>query len=263
MKNSQEKKQQKFIKYGQIWQLGEHKMLVGDCRDAHLVSKLLDKSTINSIVADIPYGISYVESKVGIGKISKNKPIANDDITKEDDYIKFNQDWIKLAIPHLAKKNSVYIFNCDKMIFALKKATDLCDIYFSQLIIWVKSQATLARKDYAPQHEIILYGWYGVHTFRKAKDKSVLFFPKPHKSVLHPTIKPKNLISHIILNGTKIKDAVYDPFLGSGTTILSCQNTGRTCLGAEIDIEYAETIINRFESESKIKASLIYEENKN
>lgn len=262
MKNSLEKKQSNLIKDGQIWQLGKHKLLVGDCLDQKLVTKFLEGISIDAIISDIPYGISYIQSKEGIGRLSKNKTIENDDITDPKQYTKFNEDWLNLTIPYLSKKNSIYIFNCDKMMFALKQAMDNCGIYFSQLIIWVKNQATLARKDYAPKHELILYGWYGTHTFRKTVDKSVLCFPKPNKSIFHPTMKPINLIAHIILNSTKIGDIVYDPFLGSGTAILACERTGRICYGAEIDIEYATTIISRFEKMSNIKAILIYEKNK-
>jgi DNA modification methylase len=145
------------------------------------------------------------------------------------------------------------------MLFALKKAMDNCGIYFSQLVVWIKNHATIARKDYAPQHELVLYGWYGTHAFRKAKDRSVIFFPKPHKSMLHPTMKPVNLVARLILNSTRVGDIVYDPFIGSGTTIIACQKTGRICYGAEIDIEYATTSIARFEAASKIEAVLVYE----
>ncbi len=259
MKNSPEKRQLKSVKSGQIWQLGASRLLVGDCTDPTLVQELLKGVKIDAIVSDPPYGIMYVESKADTGGVSKNKIIRNDDITDEAGYKKFSEDWLRLAVPFLAKKNSIYIFNCDKMAFALREAMKECGIYFSQLIIWIKNQATLARKDYAPQHELILYGWHGTHAFRKAKDKSVLFFPKPHKSKAHPTIKPLNLVSQLVLNSTPIGGVVYDPFIGSGTAILACQKTGRVCYGVEIDLEYATTAILRFETMSNIEATLIYE----
>jgi DNA modification methylase len=262
MKNSQEKRLSKSVKEGQIWQLGEHRLLVGSCTDTTLISELLRNAQVNAIITDPPYGILYVESKVGIGEVSKNKVIANDNITNEAEYEKFSEDWLRPVLPYLSKKNSIYIFNCDKMLFALKKAMDGCGIYFSQLIVWIKNQATIARKDYAPQHELVLYGWYGTHAFRKAKDRSVIFFPKPHKSVLHPTMKPVNLVARLILNSTRVGDIVYDPFMGSGTTIIACQKTGRICYGAEIDIEYAMTSIARFEAASNIEAVLVYEKDK-
>ena len=259
MKNSQERKPSKLVKENQIWQLGQHRLLVGSCTDTAIVNELLKGIKVNAIITDPPYGISYVESKENIGKPTKNKVIANDNIVKESDYGIFSEAWLKPVLPYLSKKNSIYIFNCDKMLFALRQAMNNCDIYFSQLIIWIKNQATLARKDYAPQHELILYGWYGTHAFRKSKDKSVIFYPKPSKSVYHPTTKPINLIAQIILNSTRIGEVVYDPFLGSGTALLACHKTGRICYGSEIDIEYATTIISRFEHMSNIEAVLVYE----
>ena len=259
MKLSQIQKQKRLIKEGQIWQLGKHRLLVGDCLDSVLVGELCKGLSVNAIITDPPYGIDYVASKVNLAVPAKNKTIANDDITNDDAYTAFSTRWIQVVLPYMAKKNSIYIFNCDKMLFALKRAMDACAVYFSQLIVWVKNQATLARKDYAPQHELILYGWYGTHLFHKAKDKSVMFYPKPSRSLIHPTIKPNLLISRIILNSTKIGGVVYDPFLGSGTTLIACQQTGRICCGAEIDIEYAQTIISRFENLTNSKAHLLYE----
>jgi DNA modification methylase len=124
----------------------------------------------------------------------------------------------------------------------------------AQLLVWVKSQAVVGRLDYAPQHELILYGWRGTHKYRRSKDKSVLFYPRPSKSKLHPTTKPVGLIRRLILNSTEIGDTVYDGFLGSGTTLLACEQTKRKCLAVEIDREYCETTIRRWEAFANKKA---------
>jgi DNA modification methylase len=117
---------------------------------------------------------------------------------------------------------------------------------FAQLLIWVKTHAVIGRMDYAPQHELIAYGWYGVHELVKEKDKSVLVCPKPNKSKMHPTTKPMELIRRLVLNSTRIGDVVYDPFLGSGTCLLTCQQTKRVCIGIEQDSEYIRTTIERW-----------------
>jgi DNA modification methylase len=106
--------------------------------------------------------------------------------------------------------------------------------------------------DYLPAHELIVYGWVGSHKFYKSKDKSLLFFPKPQKSALHPTMKPIPLIRHLILNSSQIGDYVFDGFLGSGTTLLAADQTKRKCLGVEIDPDYCQTIINRYQKLNKI-----------
>jgi DNA modification methylase len=119
------------------------------------------------------------------------------------EYVAFTTSWLSPALPHLSKKNSIYVFNSDKMIFALRQAFVELDLKVAQLIIWVKSQPILGRLDYLPQHELILYGWKGTHEWRRGKDKSVMFAPKPSRSALHPTMKPVSLMRRIILNGTR------------------------------------------------------------
>ena len=127
----------------------------------------------------------------------------------------------------------------------------------AQLLIWVKSQAVVGRLDYAPQHELILYGWHGTHRFRRSKDKSVLFYPRPSKSALHPTTKPIGLIRRLILNSTEIGDVVFDGFLGSGTCLLACEQTKRQCFAVELDEEYCLTAIARWERMTGLKATQI------
>ena len=233
-------------KRGQIWRLGDHTLVCGDATDVSLVQEALKGKTINTIVTDPPYGISYTESKKDFADLAKKKDIQNDDITNEKDYVVFVKKFLAPAMPFLASKNNVYIFNCDKMLFAVKEALDSLGIHFSQLLIWVKNRAIIGRKDYLPQHELIIAGWYKTHKWRGCKDKSVFFYPKPNKSVMHPTTKPLQLIANLILNTTEIHDVVYDPFLGSGTALIACEKTHRACIGFEIDLEYCDLILGRW-----------------
>jgi site-specific DNA-methyltransferase (adenine-specific) len=243
------------VKTGDIFLLGNHRLLCNDARNKDDIKKLIGKDKIDVIISDVPYGINLVESKNSFGqKLAKAKDIENDEFQSDEDYRKFTKEWLEAAIPHLEKKNSIYIFNCDKMIFPLREGMQDAGIYFSQLLIWIKSQAVIGRKDYLPMHELIAYGWHGTHNFHKGKDKSVLFVPKPSKSKLHPTMKPVSLIRRIILNSTKIGDVVFDSFGGSGTCLIACEQTKRKCLIIEIDPGYCETIIERFEKYSGIKA---------
>lgn len=244
----QTRKQGNSIKAGDIFQLGDHRLMCGDAKDKDGMAKLVQKEKMQLILTDPPYAIDYVNSKAGFKqKLAKAKTIENDQLQSEDDYRKFTKEWLNAALSNLDKKNSVYIFNCDKMIFALKQGMEDVEIYFSQLLVWVKSNAVVGRKDYLPQHELIAYGWLGSHIFHKAKDKSIFFVPKPNKSKLHPTMKPISLLRKIILNSTKIGDTVYDPFGGSGSTLIACEQTKRKCLMIELDPEYCQTIIDRYE----------------
>jgi len=239
------------INYGDIFELGEHRLICGSSSDPEIIKKLVGDRKISLVVNDIPYGVAVVESKTNMSK-TKYRPIANDQIQSEDEYQKFNQDWLEAIKPYLAPKNSFYIFNCDKMVFSLKKALDESGFRFCQLLIWIKNHSVIGRMDYLPAHELIVYGWFGTHKFYKSKDKSLLFFPKPQKSKLHPTMKPVPLIRHLILNSSQIGDYVFDGFLGSGTTLLAAEQTKRKCLGIEFDPEYCQTIINRYQKIKKL-----------
>lgn len=247
------KKLQNSIKFGDMFRLGDHLLLCGDARDKDIITKLVEKKKIKSVIVDVPYGVAVTESKENFQTLAKNKVIVGDHLQSDEEYQKFTRDWIEAVTPHLERKNSFYIFNADKMVFALREGMQEAGVRFGQLLIWVKTHAVVGRMDYAPQHELIVYGWYGVHEFLKAKDRSVLVCPKPNKSKMHPTTKPLDLIRRLILNSTRIGDVVYDGFMGSGTALLACEQTKRICIGVELDPEYCQTIIDRFEKLTGIK----------
>lgn len=250
-------KSSNLIKYGDSFCLGNHLLLCADSRNKDMVTKLIGKHKIKAVIIDPPYGVAVTESKQNFQTLSKNKVIANDHIQTDEEYRKFTRDWIEAIKPHLDRKNSFYIFNSDKMVFALREGILEAGLKFGQLLIWVKTHAVVGRMDYAPQHELIAYAWYGVHEFLKSKDKSVLVCPKPNKSPFHPTTKPLDLIRRLILNSTRIGDIVFDGFLGSGTTLLACEQTKRICIGIELDTEYCQTIIDRFQKLTGLKAEKI------
>lgn len=253
MKNSPETEQEKLTESA-VWQLGEHRLAQGDCRDATLLKTLIGNERIKLICSDPPYGVAVVEAKRNFQTLSKDKVIANDHIQSDAEYRQFSKEWLKAIAPYLAQKNSVYIFNADKMVWALRDGMVDAGFKLAQILVWVKQQSVIGRLDYMPQHELIAYGWHGTHTFRRSKDKSVLFYPRPHKSKAHPTTKPEGLIRRLVLNSTNIGDAVFDGFLGSGTTLLACEQIKRRCFGVELDPEYCKTIISRWEKLTGLKA---------
>lgn len=253
MKNSQAKRPQNSVKIGDIFQLGEHLLLCGDSTHPEQVEALLKNSKIKLILTDPPYGVGYVENRVKSSK-KDHKVIANDHIQSEEEYKHFSQQWLASIKPYLEAKNSYYVFNSDRMLFGLEDALKAENFKLSQLLIWVKTGAVIGRLDYNPQHELIVYGWYGVHEPLKDKDKSLLVAPKPKKNALHPTMKPVSLLRRLILNSTSLGATVYDPFLGSGSTLIACEQTRRRCLGIELDPDYCKVIIERFEKISGVKA---------
>ena len=241
------------IKYGDLINLGEHLLLCGSSTDKLSVEKLLKDKSVSLILSDPPYGIAYVEGKYDFLTSSiPRKIIANDQLQTDESYKQFTQQWLEVIKPYLAPKNSFYIFNSDKMIFSLKDALDESGYKFCQLLIWIKNHSVIGRMDYLPMHELVAYGWLGTHKFFKSKDKSILAFPKPNKSPLHPTMKPISLLRHLILNSSQIGDYVYDPFLGSGSTLIACEQTRRKCIGVEIDPDYCQVIVDRYKKFKKI-----------
>lgn len=254
MKPSLKPKPNASVKPGDVFALGDHRLLCGDARDADAIVKFLGKERVSAVITDPPYGVAYVESKAGFKqKLGKEKIIANDHEQSEDEYRVFTKDWMLAVRPLLTRRNSFYAFNADKMVFALRDGMKDAGYVFTQLLIWAKTQAVVGRMDYLPQHELIAYGWYGRHEFQKSKDKSVLVYPRPSSSKLHPTMKPIGLLRRLILNATKTREIVYDPFGGSGSALIACEDTRRRCYMVELDSEYCQTIIDRFERHTGVK----------
>ncbi len=255
MKTLTQTKEKLLISPGDVFTLGVHRLICGDATDPAVIAKLVGDAKVDLILSDPPYGVAVVEGKKGFGDhTSSHKVIAGDHLQSDADYRKFTKDWLEAVKPYLSKKNSIYVFNSDKMLFALRDGMLDAGCHFAQLLIWLKTQAVVGRLDYLPQHELLAYGWIGTHEFRKAKDKSILIYPKPTKNKVHPTIKPVGLLRRLILNSTKVGATVYDCFGGSGSTLIACEDTKRKCLMAELDPGYCRVIIDRFEKATGIKA---------
>lgn len=246
------------IKQGDLYILGTHRLLCGDATNPEYIVQLIGDSKIDLVLTDVPYGVGYVENKRSFTQsVDDKKIIANDQVQSEDEYQGFMQKWIQCVKPFLSSKNAFYIFNSDKMLFALEDAMKAEGIKFAQLLIWIKNHAVVGRLNYLPQHELIAYGWYGTHKFLKSKDKSLFFFPKPAKAKLHPTMKPIGLLRQLILNSTQVGETVYDCFGGSGSTLIACDQTKRRCFMVELDPEYCQTIIKRWEKLTGKKAERV------
>ena len=247
------KESPKKIAYGDVFAIGDHLIACADSRDAAFINRLIGKRKIKLICCDVPYSVAYTESKTNFAKIRVAKKILNDNLGSETEYARFTTEWLAAIVPHLERKNNVYIFNSDKMLFALRDGMERADVHFSQLLIWIKNHSVIGRKDYLPAHELIAYGWYGTHDFRKAKDKTLLYYPKPSRSPDHPTQKPVGLLRRLILNSTNVHDIVYDGFAGSGSTGLAAEQTKRSAILIERDEEYCRTILIRMEKLSGVK----------
>ena len=245
-----------------IWKLGDHRLLLGDATKKEDLDLLIGTDKVTMLLTDPPYGVGYVEGKQEflqtIQKRTKTKEfIAIKGDGTEEDYYDFSYKWLKAVRPHLKAKNSLYIFNGDSKLRELLNA--LYDLKYtkSAILIWLKNHLVVGRKDYHPQHELIVYGWHGTHSYFGNRDRTALFYPKPSKSKLHPTMKPPALLRRLIYHSTKPGDIVLDPFAGSGSTLIACEHLGRKCLLIEYEEQYCQTIVDRWEKLTKRKAEFI------
>ena len=244
------------INKGNIFKVGNHVIGCGDSTERDFVKKVIGAQKIRAIITDPPYGVAYVENKMGFAKlgIKDQRIIAGDHIQSEDEYEDFTKRYLGAVIPYLMEYNAVYIFNADPMYPSLRSGMKSAGFYYSQMIIWLKNQPVVSRKDYLSMYELIAYGWFGKHKMERSKSKNMIYYPRPNKSKLHPTQKPVGLLRRIIPDSTKVGDVVYDPFLGSGSTAVACEHLGRKCIGIELDESYVKTAITRLEKLTGTKA---------
>ncbi len=248
----------KSINLGDIFQLGEHRLICGDAMNEKHVQSLIGEEKVKLILTDVPYGVALVEGKKGFSQSKQEHvPIKNDHIQSDEEFRSFTNRWLDPIKNRLERKNTYYIFNSDKMMFPMREALLDQGFKFSQLLVWAKTGAVIGRLDYLPQHELIAYGWKGKHEFLKSKDKSILISPKTKKNTLHPTMKPVSILRKLILNSTCREDLVYDPFGGSGSTLIACEQTRRKCLMIEIEPKYCQVIIDRWEKLTGQKSILL------
>lgn len=238
-------------KLGDIYQLGKHRIMCGD--SSKDIDKLLNNKTVDLLLTDPPYGVNYGAKNEFLNKIDKGnriqKNIENDNIS---DYQLFFKNFL-CNIP-FSEYNICYIFMSGLMIHELRNAMADADLICSDYLVWVKNNHVLSRKDYNPKHEFIVYGWKNKHKFYSKGETTVFEFDKPHVNDLHPTMKPVELLCKLIKDGSLENMIVYDPFSGSGSTLMACEQTGRICYGMELDPGYVDVIVKRWENYTGEKA---------
>ena len=244
-------------KRGDIWQLGEHRLMCGDSTVITDVEKLMNGEKADMVFTDPPYGVSYAEKNEFLNRAGKAmacpRAIENDSKTPTEMY-DFWVEAFKNIYAFTTDKASYYITapqGGDLLLLLLQSIRD-CGFALKHQLVWNKNNHVLGRCDYNYKHEPIIYGWKldGTHTFYgKGKMKtSVWDFPKPHQSKLHPTMKPIELIAEALLNSSKENDLIIDLFGGSGSTLIACEQLKRKCRMMEIDPHYCDVIITRWEN---------------
>jgi len=239
---------------GDVWLLGDHRLLCGDSTQIAAVEKVLAGGLASMTWTDPPYGVNYgATMKDKLRK--KHRRIANDNLGSAFEPFLRDACANMLAVT----KGAIYICMSSSELHTLHKAFTAAGGHWSTFIIWAKNTFTMGRSDYQRQYEPILYGWKeGTdHYWCGARDQGdVWFVKKPIANDLHPTMKPVELVERAIRNSSKSRDSVLDPFAGSGSALIACEKTGRHARLIELEPRYCDVIIRRFEEFSGKRAVL-------
>jgi DNA modification methylase len=239
---------------GDVWVLGEHRVLCGDSTQLEAVEKVLAGGLADMVFTDPPYNVNYgatMKDKLR----GKKRKIANDNLGA--DFEQFLRD---ACVNMLAvTKGAIYICMSSSELHTLHRVFTEAGGHWSTFVIWAKNTFTMGRSDYQRQYEPVLYGWKeGTdHFWCGARDQGdVWFIKKPVANDLHPTMKPVELVDRALRNSSKSRDTVLDPFGGSGSTLIACERSGRQARLIEMEPKYCDVIIRRWQEYSGKQAVL-------
>ena len=234
-----ELKKPTFTKAGDVWTLGRHRLVCGDSTKKETYSILMDGKKANLVLTDPPYNVNYEGTA---GKI-KNDHMAN------DAFYQFLLDAFTNMEAVMADDASIYVFHADTEGLNFRRAFSDAGFYLSGCCIWKKNSLVLGRSPYQWIHEPVLFGWKksGKHAwYAGRKETTVWEYDKPKKNADHPTMKPIALLAYPIMNSSMTNALVLDPFGGSGSTLIACEQSERTCYTVELDEKYCDVIVKRY-----------------
>lgn len=275
-----------ITKTGDIWYLGKHRVLCGDCTKTEEIEKLMAGNKANLMVTDPPYNVNYKDTinyhkKAGYSSGRLMSEIANDNLSDKD-FLEFLLGFFQTAYSFLEGGAPIYVFHSTKESVNFITAMKTAGFKLSQTLTWVKNHFTLGRSDYQHITEPILYGWKVAegcpHYFIDDRTLSNIYednkldikklnkeemrgllerifvglqtdairCDRPTRSPDHPTMKPIMLCAKLIYNSSREGDLVYEPFGGSGSTLIACGQLNRVCYACEIDARYCDVIAKRF-----------------
>ena len=229
---------------GDIWLLGNHRLMCGDCREIKSVMELMNGEMADICVTDPPYNVSYQ------GDTPDQLTIDNDSM-ENDMFLVFLRQVFSYMFKIMKPGAAIYVFHADSEGGNFRVAFKQAGFKFAQCCIWEKNSICLGRQDYQWQHEPVLYGWKpgASHSwFSDRKQTTIWKFDKPQRNALHPTMKPIALMAYPIRNSSRPRSIVIDFFSGAGSTIMACQQVDRICYAMEIDPRYADATVYRFKA---------------
>jgi DNA modification methylase len=229
-------------KLGDLYELGGHRVLCGDSTDLEAILALTGGAKVDMYLTDPPYNVAYE------GKTKDALTIENDSMS-DTTFRQFLIDAFTGADAVMKPGAVFYIWHADSEGYNFRGACHEIGWKVRQCLIWNKQTMVMGRQDYHWKHEPCLYGWKdgSAHLWNSDRTQTtVLNFDRPSRNAEHPTMKPVELFSYQLTNNTKGEDIVLDNFLGSGTTLISAQKTGRICYGMELDPKYVDVIVQRY-----------------
>lgn len=254
-------------KVGDLWQLGRHRLLVGDSTISDNVAKLMGSDKADMVFTDPPYGISFKGQELSStsinGVLIKHHKSAN---TKHDEIVNDSLqgdnllEFCRKIVNRIKDIDASAWYICFSQIDLdlILRAMRENGLEWKSIIAWVKNQATLSAKDYKLRYEPIIYGQSGGAFYgERYLQEDVWEITRTLVNDLHPTMKPIPLVEKAINNSSPKNGLVIDLFLGSGTTLIAAERTGRKCYGIELEPKYADVILKRWEAESGKKAELV------
>ena len=224
---------------GDVWLLGRHRLICGDSTLPETYTKLMEGKKANLVLTDPPYNVNVEETA---GKIK------NDNMPDEDFY-KFLFAMFVNVEQNMESDASIYVFHADSKGLTFRQAFHDAGFYLSGCCIWKKNALVLGRSPYQWQHEPCLFGWKlgGKHQWYSDRKQTTIWeYDRPKSSKEHPTMKPVALMAYPIQNSCMSNCIVLDPFLGSGSTLIACEETNRICYGIELDEKFADVIVHRY-----------------
>lgn len=250
---------------GDIWRLGEHRLMCGDSTDEAAIKRLMDGDKADMVFTDPPYGVSIGDKNAALNSVQPSgrccKNIENDTLSADELYPILVKAMTNARLS--CKEDACYFVTSPQggelglMMMMMKDA----GLPVRYMLVWEKNSATfsLGRLDYDYQHEPIFYTWTKKHhNYRKGQYRTTIWkYDKPRKCDLHPTMKPVELVANCLNDATKAGDIALDVFGGSGTTMIACEQLGRRARLMELDPHYCDVIIARWEKFTGMTAEKI------
>lgn len=249
------------VKTGDMFALGRHRLICGDCTDRAAVERVMGGERAKLVVTDPPYGVGYADKNKFLNAIAPGNRIQKEIVGDHGSRGDIQNLWENAFRQTFAVMDDGAVIYCfmpqggDQMMMMMMM---MAGIEPRHELIWLKNNHVLGRVDYAYKHEPILYAWKeGGHKFYGDFQTSVIECKRPQKSDLHPTMKPVELIEVLIRNSSLDGEIIYEPFCGSGTAIIACENLNRQCRAIEISPSYCAVILERWATHTGLQPELI------